>query len=64
MYILYSILLYFSQCHSDIARFNIYIFLNSIILLLDCVYCCELLDTTALLELGTQAFRYTRSNIC
>ena len=21
-----------------------------------CVYCCELLDTTALLELGTQAF--------
>jgi hypothetical protein len=33
----------------------IYIF-NSILLLLDL---CELLDTTALLELGTQAFRYT-----
>ena len=25
---------------------------------------CELLDTTALLELGTQVFRYTRNNIC
>ena len=29
-----------------------------------CVYCCVLLDNTALLELGTQAFRYTRNNIC
>jgi uncharacterized protein with PQ loop repeat len=35
MYILYSILLYSSQCHSDISQSNIYIFLNYIILLLD-----------------------------
>ena len=35
MYWLYSILLYFSQCHSDITRPHIYIFLNSILLLLD-----------------------------
>jgi hypothetical protein len=27
------------------------------------VYCCELLDTTALMEQGTQAFRYNRNNI-
>jgi hypothetical protein len=60
MYILYSTLLYFSQCHSDIAQSNIYIFLNFILLLQMCV----LLDTTALLELGKQAFRYTCNNIC
>ena len=35
MYILYSTLLYFSQCHSDIARPNIYIFLNSFLFHLD-----------------------------
>ena len=29
-----------------------------------CVYCCVLLDITALLELGIQAFRYTHNNIC
>ena len=29
-----------------------------------CVYCCELLDTTALMELETQAFCYTHNNIC
>ena len=34
------------------------------ILLLDCVFSCELLDTTALLELWTQAIRYTRNDIC
>ena len=54
MYVLYSILLYFSEHHSDIARPNIDIFLNSILWLLD-VYFCELFGTTALLELGTHA---------
>lgn len=28
------------------------------------VYYCQLLDTTAPLELGTQAFGYTHNNIC
>ena len=56
-------LLCFSLWHSVIADPNIYMFFISIILLLDCVYCYELLDITALLELETQAFRYTR-NIC
>jgi hypothetical protein len=61
----YYILLYFSQCQSDITQFNIFIFLHSSLLLLDvCMYCSELLDTTALLELGTQAIRYTHNNIC
>jgi hypothetical protein len=66
IYVLYSFLLYFNLCHSDIAHPNTYIFLNSIILLLGCVYyvCCELLDITAQLELGTQAFCYTHNNIC
>jgi hypothetical protein len=71
MYILYSILLYFSQLHSDIALYNIYILLISISLHLDlCVLLwivlatSALLDTTTLLELGTQAFRYTCNNIC
>ena len=52
---------------SDIAHSNIYTFLNSIILLLGCVYyvyCYELLDITAQLELETQAFCYTCNNIC
>ena len=81
MYFLYSIQPYFSQCHANITP-NIYIFQNSILLLLNfdiahpniyiflklfyfeiLVYCCELLDATALLELGTQAFRYTRNYI-
>ena len=60
--VLYSTV--FSLCHSDIAHPNIYIFLNYIILLLGCVYCCELLDSTALFELETQAFHYTHNNIC
>ena len=42
---------------------------TSILLLKMCVYCYEivryyLLDITALSELETQAFRYTRNNIC
>ena len=48
-------ILYFSQCHSDIARPNIYTFLNYVLHFYICVYYWELLDTTALLELGTQA---------
>ena len=70
-YILYSILLYFSQCHSDIAHPNIYIFLNCILLLLDLyvllwiiLESTALLDTAALFALGTQAFCYTHNNIC
>jgi hypothetical protein len=46
----------FCQHHSDIAFPNMYIFLYSIHLLLICVYYYELLDTTALLELGTKNF--------
>ena len=62
---IYCTLLYFSQCHSDIAHPNIDILLNSIPILLDL---CVLLDTTALLELETQAFCNTRNkhllNMC
>ena len=43
MYILYYILLYFSQCHSNIAHPNSYIFLNSILLLLGLCVLCVLL---------------------
>ena len=39
MYILYSILLYFCPCHSNIAHPYIYMFLNPIILLVGCVLC-------------------------
>ena len=63
---LYLFLVYLNRDgykHIDTLN-NISIFLNSIILLLGCVYCCELLDITALLELETQAFRYTSNNIC
>ena len=53
----------------DIALPNISIFLNSILILFWtcvhlCVYCCVLLDMTALLELATQTFHFTRNNIC
>ena len=66
--VLYSIWLYLSLHHSDIARPNIYIFLIPF-LYFRCVYCYEtvryyLLDITALLELETHIFRYTRNNIC
>ena len=70
MYILYSILLYLSLCRSDIAPRCIYIFLITLLYLDLCVLGirCEtfryyLLDITALSELETQAFRYTRNNI-
>ena len=54
-------ILYFSECHPYIARPNAHIFHY---FTFGFVYCCELLDTTALLVLGTQALRYTRNNIC
>ena len=64
LYSSHMYILYFSLSHSNIALLNLYIFLNSILLLLGCVYCSEWLDITALLELETQAFRDTRNNIC
>ena len=51
-------ILFYCTLVNAIARPSISIFLNSI-----CVYCCVLLDTTALLELETQAFHYTHNNI-
>jgi hypothetical protein len=56
IFFIYCVLFYcILVCRSDIARPTIYIF-NSFTLCM--------LDITALLELETQAFRYTCNNIC
>ena len=67
MYTLYSILFYCILVYAALTLFA-QIFICSIPLIWICVYCCEivryyLLDVTTLLELETQAFRYTCSNI-
>ena len=73
MYILYSILLYLSPCHSDVARPYIYIFLIPFLYLDLCVLdiCCEivrlltyLLDIAALSETRRTSIRYTHNNNC
>ena len=68
--VFYTILQYHSQCRSDIARPYIYILLIPFLYLDLYVLgsCCGivryyLLDVTALSELETQAFRYTRNNL-
>jgi hypothetical protein len=64
-YILYSILFYCILVYAA-PTLLIQILMFLIPILWICVWCvyCYLLDITALLELETQAFRYTRNNIC